>query len=72
MLLTKKRLNKILQGWRVSIPSELEKELLDEYGNLVADDQGHTFEYTEQDIYQQLRTKLHPYGNKLQGGVTLS
>ncbi len=61
MLLTKKRLRIILENLRVKIPAELEKELLDEYGNLAADDAGHPFEYTEQDIYEQLRKKLRPY-----------
>jgi len=61
MLLTKKALKKILQDWRVSIPAELEKELLYEYGNLVTDDEGHVFEYTEQDICEQLRKKVRPY-----------
>ena len=61
MLLTKKRLKKILQDWRASIPAELEKELLHEYGNFAADDAGHVFEYTEQDICEQLRKKLSPY-----------
>jgi hypothetical protein len=61
MLLTKKRLRIILENLRVQIPAELEKELLDEYGNLAADDAGHAFEHTEQDIYEQLRKKLRPY-----------
>ena len=61
MLLTKKALKKILQDWRVSIPAELEKELLHEYGNLVADDEGHVFEYTGQDICEQLRKRVQPY-----------
>jgi hypothetical protein len=61
MLLTKKALKKILQDQRVSIPAELEKELLDEYGNLVIDDKGHVFEYTEQDICEQLRKIVRPY-----------
>jgi len=61
MLLTKKALKKILQDRRVSIPAELEKELLDEYGNLVIDDKGHVFEYTEQDICEQLRKIVRPY-----------
>jgi len=61
MLLTKKALKEILQDWRVSIPAELEKELLDEYGNLVTDDEGHVFEYTEQDICEQLRKIVRPY-----------
>jgi len=61
MLLTKKRLKKILQDWRASIPAELEKELLHEYGNFATDDEGHVFEHTEQDICEQLRKKLSPY-----------
>ena len=61
MLLTKKKLRIILENLRVQIPAELEKEILDEYGNLAADDVGHAFEYTEQDIYEQLRKKLRPY-----------
>ncbi len=65
MLLTKKGLRTILENWRVSVPAELEKELLDEYGNLVTDDEGHVFEYTEQDICEQLRKKLRPYQKNL-------
>ena len=61
MLLTKKELRTILETLRVRIPAELEKELLDEYGNLVTDDEGHVFEYTEQDIHEQLRKRLLPY-----------
>ncbi len=61
MLLTKKKLMAILENLRVTVPAELEKELLDQYGNLVTDDAGHLFEYTEQDIYEQLRKKLRPY-----------
>jgi len=61
MLLTKKKLRIILENLRVKIPAALEKELLDEYGNLAADVSGHAFEYTEQDIYEQLRKKLRPY-----------
>ncbi len=61
MLLTKKGLRTILENMRVRVPAELEKELLDEYGNLVTDDEGHVLEYTEQDIYEQLRKKLRSY-----------
>ena len=61
MLLTKKGIKTILENLRVRVPAELEKELLDEYGSLVTDDEGHVFEYTEQDIYEQLRKKLRPY-----------
>jgi hypothetical protein len=51
----------MLENLRVSIPADLEKELLDQYGNLATDDAGHVFEYTEQDIYEQLRKILRPY-----------
>jgi hypothetical protein len=61
MLLTKKKLNLMLENLRVSIPTDLEKELLDQYGNLATDAAGHVFEYTEQDIYEQLRKNLRPY-----------
>lgn len=62
MLLTKKELHKILQNWRVSsIPAELEKELLEDYGHCVVTEEGLTIEYSEQDICEQLRKILRPY-----------
>jgi hypothetical protein len=61
MLLTKKSLKEILENMRISIPKQLEKEILEQYGNYETDDEGHVFEYTEQDIYEQLRKKLRPY-----------
>lgn len=63
MLLTRKELNEILRNWRISIPAELKKELLEQYGNLATDDEGNVFEYTEQDICEQLRKKLLPVKN---------
>jgi len=62
MILTRKELKSILESMRISIPAELEKELLDLYGSLATDNEGHVFEYTEQDIYEQLRKKLRLYG----------
>ncbi len=64
MLLTKKGLRTILQSARVRVPAELEEELLDEYANPITDE-GHVFEYTEQDICEQLRKKLRPYEKNL-------
>ena len=61
MLLSSKELKSILEDMRISIPVELEKELLDQFGSLVTDNEGHAFEYSEQDIYEQLRKKLRPY-----------
>ena len=66
MLLTRKELNKILRGWRIwYIPAELKEELLEQYGNLAIDDEGHLHDYTEQDISEQLRKKLLPYARHL-------
>ena len=61
MRLTKKKLSLILKDLRVTIPTDLENELLAEYGNPATDDDGHSFEYTEQDICEQLRKRLRPY-----------
>lgn len=61
MKLTQKELNKILEDMRITIPTAVEKELLDQYGNYATDGEGYAFEYTEQDIYEQLRKKLRPY-----------
>jgi hypothetical protein len=72
MLLTKKALTQILRDWRVSIPPELKKELLREYGHFITDDEGHLREYSEQDICEQLRKKLRSYQNHQQPCPNLS
>jgi hypothetical protein len=61
MRLTRKMLNKILIDWRMQIPAELKNQLLEDYGNLVEDKEGHFFEYSEQDICEHLRKTLRPY-----------
>jgi len=43
----------------------LKEELLEQYGNPVNDDEGHLHDYTEQDIYEQLRKKLLPHAKQL-------
>jgi hypothetical protein len=64
MLLTRRILNEILRGWRIRyVPDELKKELLEEFGNLCIDDEGHPHDYTEQDICEHLRKILRPYEN---------
>jgi hypothetical protein len=65
MLLTKNELKQILQDWRISIPAEMERELLDDFGNMATDDEGHLHDYTEQDICEQLRKKLLPSAKNL-------
>lgn len=58
MLLTRKTLNMILKNNKVKIPATLEKELLDDYGKEVTTEDGRILEYSEQDIYEQLRKRL--------------
>lgn len=55
MILTKKDLREYQENMRVPISDSLAKELLDKYGCPVINDEGHVFEYTEQDIYEQIR-----------------
>ena len=55
MLLTKKDLKEYQENMRVYIPDELAKELIDTYETVEVDDEGHFYEFTEQDIYEQLR-----------------
>jgi len=58
MLLTEKDLEKYLDARRIVISDALKQELLDEYGSSVTVDEGHVFEYTEQDIYEQIRKTI--------------
>ena len=66
MMLTKQKLNKVLRNYRVQVPSELKKELLEQYGNTVITEDGRTIEYSEQDICEQLRkiVRSHENANK--------
>ncbi len=63
MLLTKQKLNKVLRNYRVHVPSELKKELLEQYGNTVITEDGRTIEYSEQDISEHLRKIVRSYEN---------
>lgn len=56
MVLTKKHLKQYQENMRVYISDELVKELLDTYGVIQIDGEGHFHDFTEQDIYEQLRT----------------
>jgi hypothetical protein len=58
MILTKISLRSLLENMWISIPESFEKELLVDYGHPVMDDEGHMREYTEQDIYEQVRKRL--------------
>lgn len=64
MRLTRKELNEYLDLMRVSVPESFKEELMDIYGNFITDDEGHMFEFSEQDIYEQLRKLIRPYVDK--------
>ena len=57
-------MTKLLAGMRVSVPIEVEKELLRQHTGHIIDDEGHEIQYTEQDVYEQLRKKLSRYEEK--------
>lgn len=57
-------MKKILAGMRASVPAEIEKELLEQYTGHIIDDAGYEIQYTEQDVYEQLRKRLHQYEKK--------
>lgn len=43
---------------QISIPDDLEKELLNIFGTNATDDEGNRHDYTEQDICEQMRKIL--------------
>jgi hypothetical protein len=55
MILTKKDLKKYQENMRIYISEEQQKEIIATYGTLAEDGNGNMHEYTEQDIYAQLR-----------------
>lgn len=61
MILTRKDLREYLEGNFIAIPRKLEQELLNTYGKPVVDDEGHLREFSEQDIYEQVRKKVANY-----------
>ena len=55
MVLTKKYLEKYQNNTRKKIPDSVAEELLLKLGQPFMDDEGHVREYSEQDIYEQVR-----------------
>ena len=55
MVLTKKYLEKYQNNARKTIPETVVKELLLKLGQPFIDDEGHVREYSEQDIFEQVR-----------------
>ncbi|WP_028308153.1 hypothetical protein [Desulfitibacter alkalitolerans] len=61
MFLTKKLLREYQENMRAYIPEKLAQELLDTYGSYAVDNEGREVEYTEQDVYEQLRKRIRDY-----------
>ena len=61
MILKKEDLEQYLKNMRISIPEKFARELLEQYGQSVTDDEGHVFEYSKQDISEQLRKAIQQY-----------
>ncbi len=55
MVLTKRYLEKYQNNTRKTIPDTVAKELLLKLGQPSIDDEGHVNEYSEQDIFEQVR-----------------
>lgn len=55
MVLTKRHLNEYQKNTRKTIPDTVVKELLLRLGQPYIDDEGHVREFSEQDIFEQMR-----------------
>jgi hypothetical protein len=64
MVLTKKYLEKYQNITRQTIPDTVVKELLLKLGQLFIDDDGHVNEYSEQDIFEQVRKAFQKYSEE--------
>lgn len=64
MVLTKKYLEKYQNNTRKKIPDTVKKELLLELGQPFIDDEGHLNEYSEQDIFEQVRKAFQRYSEE--------
>ena len=61
MVLTKKYLEEYQKNVRKKILGIVSTELLRELGKPFIDDEGHTREYSEQDIFEQVRKAFQQY-----------
>ena len=64
MVLTKKYLEKYQHNARKKIPETVVKELLLKLGQPFMDNEGHVIEYTEQDIFEQVRKAFQRYSEE--------
>jgi len=61
MILTKKYLENYQMNTRKTIPDTVAEELLLELGQPFTDDEGHANEFSEQDIFEQVRKAFQRY-----------
>ena len=64
MVLTKKYLEIYQNNARKKIPETVVKELLLKLGQSFIDNEGHVIEYTEQDIFEQVRKAFQRYSEE--------
>ncbi len=65
MVLTKKYLEKYQINVRKTIPDTVAEELLLELGQPFIDNEGHVNEYSEQDIFEQVRKAFQRYSKEV-------
>ena len=61
MVLTKKYLKQYQNNTRKTIPDTVAQKLLLQLGQPALDDDGHLREYSEQDIFEQVRKAFQQY-----------
>ena len=61
MVLTKKYLEQYQNNIRETIPDSVAQKLLLQLGQPALDDDGHLREYSEQDIFEQVRKAFQQY-----------
>ena len=61
MVLTKKYLKQYQNNIRETIPDSVAQKLLLQLGQPALDDDGHLREYSEQDIFEQVRKAFQQY-----------
>lgn len=61
MILTEKDLKEYQINNKLNLPDSLVNKLLDRFGSQIEDENNNTFEYTEQDIYEQIRKIIQNY-----------
>ena len=64
MVLTKNYLENYQNNTRKEIPDTVKKELLLELGQPFIDNEGHLNEYSEQDIFEQVRKTFQRYSEE--------